>query len=53
MINLGLPGFAESLEAQEVEVVQVEWEPPAVGDQEMIELLDKMLRLLLLIRIRT
>ena len=43
VINIGLPGFAESLEQQEVEVVQVDWVPPACGDQEMIDLLEKLL----------
>ena len=43
VINIGLPGFAESLEQQEVEVVQVDWVPPAGGDQEMIDLLEKLL----------
>jgi hypothetical protein len=43
VINLGLKGFAESLEQQGVEVVQVDWIPPAGGDQEMIDLLDELL----------
>jgi hypothetical protein len=43
VINLGLKGFAESLEQQGVEVVQVDWVPPAGGDQEMIDLLDELL----------
>ncbi len=43
VINIGLRGFAESLEEQEVEVVQVDWTPPAGGDQEMIDLLEKLL----------
>ena len=42
-INLGLQKFAESLEEQQVEVVQVDWVPPAGGDQEMIDLLDQLL----------
>ncbi len=42
-INLGLTMFAESLESQEVEVVQVDWTPPAGGDQELADLLDKLL----------
>ncbi len=42
-INLGLAQFAESLEKQGVEVVQVNWSPPAGGDEEMIDLLDKLL----------
>ena len=43
IVNLGLRGFAESLEAQEADVVQVDWLPPAGGDDEMIDLLDKLL----------
>lgn len=42
-INLGLKGFADNLEQQQVEVVQVDWVPPAGGDQEMIELLEDLL----------
>ena len=42
-INLGLKKFAESLEEQQVEVMQVDWVPPAGGDQEMIDLLDQLL----------
>jgi hypothetical protein len=43
VINLGLKKFAESLEEQQVEVVQVDWVPPAGGDKEMVELLDHLL----------
>ena len=43
IVNLGLRGFAESLQAQEVDVVQVDWLPPAGGDEEMIDLLDRLL----------
>ena len=43
VINIGLRGFAESLEDQEVDVVQVDWTPPAGGDQEMIDLLENLL----------
>jgi len=43
IVNVGLRGFSESLEAQEVDVVQVDWVPPAGGDREMIDLLDKLL----------
>lgn len=42
-INVGLTQFAESLEQQEVQVVHIEWQPPAGGDAEMIELLDGLL----------
>ena len=43
VINLGLKKFSESLEEQQVEVVQVDWAPPAGGDQEMMDLLDQLL----------
>jgi len=43
VINLGLKKFAENLEEQEVEVVQVDWIPPAGGDKEMMDLLDQIL----------
>jgi hypothetical protein len=43
VINIGLRGFADSLEMQEVEVIQVDWVPPAGGDEEMIDLLEKLL----------
>jgi hypothetical protein len=43
VINLGLKGFAQSLEQQGVEVAQVDWIPPAGGDQEMIDLLDELI----------
>jgi hypothetical protein len=42
-INLGLAKFAKSLEEQQVEVVQVDWIPPAGGDREMMDLLDQLL----------
>lgn len=43
VINLGLKKFTESLEQQKVEVLHVDWSPPAGGDQEMIDLLDDLL----------
>ena len=43
VINIGLRGFAESFEDQEIEVVQIDWVPPAGGDQEMIDLLENLL----------
>ncbi len=43
VINLGLSKFAENLEEQDVKVVQVDWTPPAGGDKELIELLDRLL----------
>jgi FdrA protein len=43
VINLGLKKFAESLEEQAVDIVQVDWIPPAGGDQELIDLLDRLI----------
>jgi FdrA protein len=43
VINLGLKIFGASLEQQGVEVVQVDWSPPAGGDREMMDLLDEIL----------
>jgi FdrA protein len=43
VINLGLKMFADSLEEQMVDVVQVDWIPPAGGDKEVIDLLDQLL----------
>jgi len=42
-INIGIYDFAESLQIQGIEVTHVNWAPPAGGDLEMIELLDKLL----------
>ena len=43
VINMGLRIFSESLDDQSVQVVQVDWKPPAGGDKEVIELLDELL----------
>ncbi len=43
VINLGLKKFSESLDDQSVQVIQVDWTPPAGGDKEVIELLDELL----------
>ncbi len=43
VINIGLGKFAKSLEEQGVEVVQVDWTPPAGGDKEMMDLLEELL----------
>jgi hypothetical protein len=43
VINVGLSQFAKSIEEQGVEVVQVDWIPPAGGDKEMMDLLDNLL----------
>jgi hypothetical protein len=43
VVNLGLKQFGATLEEQGVEVVQVDWIPPAGGDREMMDLLDDLL----------
>jgi len=42
-VNLGVEDFANSLKSQGAEVVHVDWTPPAGGDREMMELLDRLL----------
>jgi FdrA protein len=43
VINVGLQQFSDNLRAQDVQVVQVDWVPPAGGDKEMLDLLDRLL----------
>lgn len=43
VVNIGLSIFAKSLEEQSVDVIQVDWVPPAGGDKEMMDLLDELL----------
>ena len=42
LVNVGLESFAEELTAQGVEVVQVDWSPPARGDTRLADLLYKL-----------
>ena len=42
VINIGIETFAEDLKKQGVEVVSVDWRPPAGGDIEILKLLDKL-----------
>jgi len=42
VVNIGLDIFKEALEAQDVKVVQVDWEVPAKGDEKVINILKKM-----------
>ena len=43
VINIGVRQFSESLLEQDVEVVHIDWSPPAGGDQEMIDLLEGLI----------
>lgn len=42
VINVGLELFNESLQAQGVPAVSVDWRPPAGGKQHLLDLLDKL-----------
>ncbi len=39
VINLGLEVFAENLRAEGIDVIQVDWRPPAGGDPHLARLL--------------
>lgn len=43
VINIGLEIFFDSLSTQSVEAVQVDWKPPAGGDERLAKLLEKLL----------
>lgn len=43
VVSMGVSDFADSLRAQGIDVIQVNWVPPADGDQEMMALLDQLL----------
>ncbi|MBX2882414.1 MAG: hypothetical protein KTR32_20870 [Granulosicoccus sp.] len=42
VINVGLAGFAQELESQNVESLQVDWVPPAGGDSELADILSRL-----------
>jgi FdrA protein len=43
-INVGLESFAESLTAQGAQVVHVDWQPPAGGNDRLMAILERMRR---------
>lgn len=42
-VNLGVRGFAESLNDAGFDVVHVDWSPPAGGDPELAAILDDLM----------
>ena len=42
VVNVGLEGFVKDLRDCDIEVVHVDWSPPAGGDPEMATLLAKL-----------
>jgi FdrA protein len=43
-INVGLESFTESLVAQDAPVIQVDWQPPAGGNERLMAILERMKR---------
>jgi FdrA protein len=41
-INVGLASFTESLQEQEAPVIQVDWKPPAGGNERLMAILERM-----------
>ena len=42
IVNIGISTFGDDLRSQDVEVVDVDWKPPAGGDVEMSRLLERL-----------
>jgi hypothetical protein len=42
VVNIGVSTFADDLRSQSVEVVHVDWKPPAGGDVEVLKMLEKL-----------
>lgn len=42
VINVGLQNFADNLWAKEVTAIHVKWTPPAMGDENLLKLLEKL-----------
>jgi hypothetical protein len=45
VVNLGLESFKDSVQAQGVEALHVDWKPPAGGNNKIIAMLDKLNKL--------
>ena len=43
VVNIGLQKFADDLVGQDVEVVQVDWAPPARGNTQLANLLSRLM----------
>jgi len=41
-INVGIESFFDSLKSQNAQVVQVEWKPPAGGNEKLMAILEKL-----------
>ncbi|MBP7140241.1 MAG: fdrA domain protein [Caldisericia bacterium] len=45
VINIGLLSFKESLDKEGFKAIQVDWKPPAGGDEEALEALKKLMNM--------
>ncbi len=43
VVNIGVEDFAHVLETQGVRVIHVDWSPPGGGDQQLTDLLDRLI----------
>jgi FdrA protein len=43
VINIGAQTFYEALKQQGIEVVHVDWKPPAGGNVKLVKLLEKLI----------
>jgi len=43
VVNIGIDLFAETLRQQSVDVIQVQWSPPATQNEDLMNLLDSLL----------
>ena len=41
-INVGIQLFAETLKQQDVKVIHVDWSPPALGNKDLLKILDRL-----------
>jgi FdrA protein len=41
-INVGLESFYDSLMSQGAQAVHVDWKPPAMGNEDLMSILEKM-----------
>ena len=42
MINIGVENFFSDLKKLGVDAIQVEWKPPAMGDERLLKIIEKI-----------
>lgn len=43
VINIGVKGFQESLDKQNIKTLHVDWKPSASGDKRVLDILSKIM----------